>query len=273
MTQSLLCQQLGISQGALSKIEHGTLIPSAHQWFEFCRLSNVPSDSLLTGTIERLRPASLEASDRVGSFKFPIRYATNRGSKIRSTKPFLNFLERRLGERKTSEFFRTRKIDTDYFVDLDNQVNLEFVLDIARFSIQKGMLDHEGMHELIDPVVQPEVHGALHYKYLVNNGPLDVIHSLASNARLYGCNFRFQVEQYTPKQMTVSVNPEPHLKDFNYRNDSTLGDFLCRYQKNYLQRFGSYGRTRSTKPAVTLREVECHYKSASRCVYQITTRV
>ncbi len=46
-TQSFVATHIGISQGALSKMERGLLVPSAIQWVEFCRLTKTRVDSFM----------------------------------------------------------------------------------------------------------------------------------------------------------------------------------------------------------------------------------
>jgi transcriptional regulator with XRE-family HTH domain len=46
-TQSFVAGHIGISQGALSKMERGLLVPSAIQWVEFCRLTRTRVDAFM----------------------------------------------------------------------------------------------------------------------------------------------------------------------------------------------------------------------------------
>ena len=44
-TQLESAKIMGISQSAFSKMENAILIPSVHQWFEFCTQAGIPVDS------------------------------------------------------------------------------------------------------------------------------------------------------------------------------------------------------------------------------------
>jgi len=46
-TQAFVAGHIGISQGALSKMERGLLVPSAIQWIEFCRLTKIKIDDFM----------------------------------------------------------------------------------------------------------------------------------------------------------------------------------------------------------------------------------
>jgi transcriptional regulator with XRE-family HTH domain len=49
LTQQQVAQAMTISQSALSKMENGKLIPSAIEWFDFCRATGIAADSLGSG--------------------------------------------------------------------------------------------------------------------------------------------------------------------------------------------------------------------------------
>ena len=50
LSQKDVAKALCITQSTLSKMEHGKLIPSAVQWHDFCRLTGLAMDSLLSTT-------------------------------------------------------------------------------------------------------------------------------------------------------------------------------------------------------------------------------
>ena len=49
-TQAAVASHIGISQGALSKMERGLLVPSAIQWIEFCRMTKIKIDDFMGTT-------------------------------------------------------------------------------------------------------------------------------------------------------------------------------------------------------------------------------
>ncbi len=64
-TQAFVASHIGISQGALSKMERGLLVPSAIQWIEFCRLTKIKIDDFMgTGTTS---PSSGQSSSGPGA--------------------------------------------------------------------------------------------------------------------------------------------------------------------------------------------------------------
>lgn len=268
LNQESVSSQLGISQSALSKLEHGTLIPSAPQWFSFCRLTGISTQSFITGYIERNHPAVVSDASRVGTFKLPRRYALYRGSKVRAVLPFLNYLRACIGEKKLFEFLKARKVDPDYLIDLDNMISLQFTLDIVKYLIEEKFLRPTDVAKLTKPVAQPDYHGSLYSRYIASQGPAAMITSLVLNARHYECNFSYRIEDQKKNYLVFSVEPEKHLADIEYRTDPVLGDFLCRYKRSYFERFVQTAEFEGEK-APEVRELECHYHGAERCIYRL----
>jgi transcriptional regulator with XRE-family HTH domain len=270
MGQQEVAKKLGISQSALSKHENGLLILSAPHWYDFCQITGITPESFLSGCIERNRFSWLEEGSRVGDFKIPKKYASKRGSKVRAMLPFLRYLNACLGEKKEQEYFKTLKIDPDYFVDLDNQLNLEFLLDVSRFLIQQGHLKPGNIDKLVESIGGPSAHGSLHSGYAGIKNRAELLTRLLTNARRYECNFNYAIEDQKPQYIVFSVTPEKHLEAMSYRNDPVLGDFLCQYKQQYFEQFVQYGESNPQKRAL-ITELECHYKGAPKCTYKLKT--
>jgi transcriptional regulator with XRE-family HTH domain len=264
LTQITVSQRLGISQSALSKVESALLIPSAPQWFEFCEMTGIAADSLTTGLIESHRPATLQQSDLDVGYKLNNKYRDNRGSKVRATLPFVAYFRSIYGDQGFDDWMKYIKVDSDMFVDLDTQVNLNFCLDIARELTQRGLLKAKDFPKLVKTVSQPQTHGSVHRFYDGNNS-LNLLTVLIQNSKQYECNFQYKIEDHKKDQIEISVTPEKHLKSFAYKDDPVLGDFLCKYKQHYFERFATYGGAAGAE----LREGQCHYKGADRCVYHL----
>lgn len=265
LTQVEVSKRLQISQSALSKIESGLLIPSAPQWFEFCEMTGISADSLMSGLIERNRPAVLESGNADLGFKVPKMYLENRGSKVRAMLPFLSYFEEVAGSKKVDEYFARIKMDRDIFTDLDTQISLQFCLDLSRTMIEQGMLKASDFSKLTQSVAQSGTHGSLHRIYDAETNPIQLLSLLLQNAKRYECNFNYQIQEQKSDRMVLSVAPEKHLAGLSYRSDSTLGDFLCQYKKHYFETFATYRGARGA----TLEEKQCHYHGADSCVYEL----
>jgi transcriptional regulator with XRE-family HTH domain len=268
LTQMSVAQDLGISQSALSKMESARLIPSAPQWFSFCEITRISPDSLTLGYIERNQVATL-LDDSEGGFKLPKTFNNSRGSKVRAVLPFVDYFRDALGEDKLAQYLESAKIDPDFFIDLDNQINLNFLLETLRTLIGKGEFKARDFSKMSKAVVEPKVHGGLYRIYQGAGDPFQRIKSLLGQARSYECNFRYAIEEQGKSSLTVSVTPEIHLTQFAYRNDAVLGNALCRYKQHYFEKIS--GCCGEEGPGLSIKEHECHYKGADRCVYEFKT--
>jgi transcriptional regulator with XRE-family HTH domain len=267
LTQVEVSKQLGISQSALSKIENSLLIPSAPQWFEFCQYAGISPDCLSTGYIDGLHPVALATGKLESGFRLPKAYSELRGSTARTMVPFLAYFQSCYGEQRLQEWLWDQNIDPDYFVDLDSSINLNFCLDMARQLSRQGHLKARDIPKLVRPVSDPATHGGISRRYDDAATALVRLKALIENARFYECNFKYALESETRNGLDLSVTPEKHLKDIPYyRNDPELGDFLCRFKQAYFERFAAYGERGK---GATVEEVECHYKGAPQCTYQI----
>ena len=265
LSQDDVAQRLGLIQSALSRIETGAQMLSAPQWAEFCRFTGISPDSIMTGYVDLKKPAILKTDDREGTFKIPRRYSKVRGSKVRAMIPFLKYFESLYGEEGLRKYLKEKKIDPDFFICLDNQISINFVIDMAEYFVSKGTLKQKDFAKLTKPASSPESHGTLHYLYESKNDAADLLAVLVPNSRYYECNFDYVIEAEARRYIDLSVTPCQHLEATDYRDNETLGDFLCRYKKHYFEQFTSFHGTE----AAHIEELQCHYKGHSKCVYRV----
>lgn len=265
LSQETVAKQLGLIQSALSRIETGSQMLSAPQWAEFCALTGISPDSIMTGYVDLKRSAVLKQDDREGTFRIPKKYAKNRGSKVRALVPFLSFFEKTYGDENLKKYLRAQKIDPDFFIGLDNQISLKFCLDITEHLVKEGALRPNELDKLTSAVLRPETHGILHYQYLGKTSASDLLGLIIPNAPYYECNFKYSIENQNKQSFDFSISPEEHLESTNYRNHPVLGDFLCRYKKQYFSQFTSFGGQRNAP----VEELECHYRGHDKCVYRV----
>ena len=268
LNQVEIAQRLGISQSALSKLENGLLVPSAPQWFDFCKISGIVADTLVTGYIERNTPALIESHNLETSFKLARRYRENRGSKARAMLPFLSYFSGHYGEEGLEKFLHSIQVDPDLFMDLDNQINLNFCIDISKQLIRDGRLKPKDIPALAKAVNNPQNHGSLNRFYDGAEGAINRLKVLLLNARYYECNFEYVIEDIKRGSIEFSVKPNRHLADFDYR-DEEIGNFFCLYKRHYFEAFANRGDTGTSS---VLTEKQCHYhgaQGAEKCVYHL----
>lgn len=271
MNQVAVAKNLGISQSALSKLESGLLVPSAPQWFMFCDLMQISPDSLVSGYVDRCSQAQIKMDRQEGAFRIPNRLAEGRGSKVRAMRPFTEYFKTVAGADQLDDFLASINLEAEFFVQMDNQLNLNFCLDISRALIKKGFLKIGDLSKLSSQSSLPATHGCLNKSYENQSSPFNRVKNLIEHAHHYECNFEYGVldEKRGEKEdrLTISVTPANHLSAFQYKSDPDLGDFFCRYKKEYFSNFVKYGG-QGARAAIT--EHECLYQGADRCVYEMT---
>lgn len=159
-TQSEFADFLGVSQGALSKIEAGKLEVSAFQWITICDKYQINPSALISGVINTDKVKVSEASRRkyFRSFKVPKKYSTYAESTVRTAYPFIKFMEAKLGAKAVKEFLALKGFEQEYFVILDNPVNLLFINDIVQALVDRNVLNQNNLSELFAHFPIHEIH-------------------------------------------------------------------------------------------------------------------
>lgn len=260
LNQTAVAPQLGLDQSALSRVESGKQMLTATQWFTFCGLAGISPDSLTFGLIELDRPES--------AIRLPARYAFEKHSKVRSLLPMLDFARATLGERGFNSFLEDRKIDPEFFINLNAAINFNFTLDLAEALIKKTGMSSKDAENVTRTAAQASAHGSLHHYYdCIYSNPINLISGYVDHASRYATNFQYQVVDAGKNHIDVAVTPLPHMKEFNYRDNAVLGDFLAHYDRGFFQNLSTYGGQKPLK--VMLVENLYKDKGLDRCLYRM----
>jgi len=267
MNQIELSKRLGISQAKLSKVENALNVPTAVEWINFCLMAGISPDSIKTGFIESLTPAKLRSTPVENGFDVPAHYASMRGSKVRAMLPLMRYFEASYGPAKLKAFLKEKRLDPDFFVNLDNQLNINFSLDLMRVLVSDGKLKAKGFAPMVQAATESALHGGLARFYEKQNDSISLLDTLLAQARKYECNTSYSIESQTATQFDLSIAPEEHLQYFKYKDDPVLENAVCEYKKAYFGRFTGFQGV--PRQAVEIHERECHFRGAKRCLYQI----
>lgn len=264
LSQTEACEILELSQGALSKVENGRLTISAAQWYKYCDETGLSLDSVWNGYVDFKKTVLLGPLSTSTGYKTPARYAFDAGSTIRTVRPFLDYLEKMVGEKTKTKFLENLGFDLDFFICLDNHVNLNLILDITQFLAEKGKLNLSDLGEIAKSVSSPHMHGRVGERYHYISDPLNLLSDLISNAPLYECNFHYQISNRTSSQLDISVIPNAHIEKFK-NHPSYQNQFLCHYRKEYFKHFTTFSGC--TPPEV--KEVKCISSGQNECTFQV----
>ena len=265
LTQLDVARSLGVSQSSVSKIEAGLVTPSVIFWCEFCKLAEIGSQEVYeSGYIDQRHLIELSSGERVGKFRLPRRYCFQRGSTVRASMPLINYFKMNYGERELIRYLESVQIDPDFFIVLNNSLNIQFNLDLLALLLEKGGLTGAGLEALTRPLRQPAMHGNLHRLYDAADTEKKLLSSFLQNIGHYEVNFDYSLQSESRQGLDVAITPRDHMTSFPYRS-AKLGTILCDYKKQYFRSFSAYGGRRP----VEVTEKECHFHGHSRCLYQV----
>lgn len=163
------------SQSALSKLESGKLELSAAQWLALCEKFTLDPRCLVYGKIENLGNRKLKVQDvrEVGGYRVPEEYSHLMGSSVRTAYPILKFMRMRLGDKITREFLKSTGFDPDYFLIMNNPLNLKFIEHMVLFLMTERVLTSSNVRSIIDLASFKDIHSSV-VDELGNNPSIEV---------------------------------------------------------------------------------------------------
>lgn len=228
--QAEVAHAIGCSQSALSKMEHNLLTPSAPQWFLFARFTAIPPEALERGIIDRHSRVKFNSDEVSLGFKIPKRYRTMRSEKVRELYPFLQYLEKKTSKQTYEEFMSFIGLEMEFFIDFDNLINFQLLLDAMDFFIKIGR-DKPIDIEALVMVGQNDVywnHFGIEWKNLGSIGR--VLEEFSKAQIFFQTDFQLKVEEKTNK-ITLSYYPEYHLRSLSSGLSTKTISFLNHYRK------------------------------------------
>lgn len=261
-----IARKLGISQGTLSKLENGVLTPSAPLWFEFCKLTKIPSDSLTEGYIDHgVALGSLPKDSSIGLFKIPPRFLQDRGTSVRSLMPFVIEAKRALGTKRLQHFAHSLGADLDYFCNLDHKISFAFMLELWKALENRKILKIHNTNDFAAHSRDICVHGYRSYARALDYPSLDGLIELLKNSKIYDTNFLYKTADRTKASVTILIRSEEHMSRYRSHLSEGWGAFLCDYKKNYFKHF----LQNQSSSRVEVIEHECMFdRSGEQCVYE-----
>ncbi len=265
-TQIDAAQKIGISQSALSKMESGVLIPSVHQWFEFCSSAGIPADSHIQGYLDRLELIRFQEKVVQSDFKLKEIYRQNAGSSARSMAPLIHWLHSSVGEVKAKKLIKDMGVDPDYFVDLGNQINFRFFVDLFQVIKKKGIFKKADLSQVTCQVASKKAHGGLYTGYSQASTVEALLKTAFSKSPFYEVNFDYKIEDVHTKKVVFSVVPKEHLLDNKQLHFLEAREFLSDYRSGYFKNLVEH---LNSKQAL-VKDVNCISNSIESCIYEMS---
>lgn len=240
-TQVEFSDFLNVSQGALSKIEAGKLEVSAHQWITICDKYKINPTALMSGVINTKGLQAEETATRkyFRSFKVPKKYSLYAESTVRTVYPFIKFMESKLGKNKTVEFLKTLGFQQEYFVILENPINLVFINDLTSYLMKEGYLNQNNLSELFRFFPVNEIHSyVLEDVKFASNIQTALVKFVSSISEHYERNTMY--EFVGDKNSFIQARDNDHVKEFDL--NSEFNSFRRMYNAKYFENLCSQFR-------------------------------
>lgn len=232
--QSDVAQAIGCSQSALSKMEHNLLVPSAPQWFLFSRFTAIPPETIEMGVINRHSPVKLNNDNVSIGFKLPKRYRSNRSQKVREIYPLFSYLEKVIDGDEFLQFKEKLGIDLEFFVDFDNLVNFQMLVDLVNYYVELNITSPREIHELIN-----FGHDDLYWDHFIEkwkdlDSPQNVLAEFANVQSFFQVDFKIHLE-IGQNNLFLSYIPEAHVFHFLKDLRPATKNWLSLYRKLSLE--------------------------------------
>lgn len=265
-TQIDTAKKIGVSQSALSKLESGILIPSVHQWFEFCTAAGIPADSHVHGYLDRLEIIRFQDQLSNQNFKVNEIYRVDAASSARSLSPLIQSLYDSIGDVKAKKLIKDMGVDPDYFADLGNQINFRFFMDLFYWMKKKGIYKKTDLSQITQLASTQKAHGGL-YSNQDFGASVDSLLKLSfSKSPFYEVNFDYQIEDVGAKKTTFSVTAREHLlKNKNLQFDESR-EFIDEYRSGYFKNLIQFLNAKQS----IIKDVKCVSNEKARSVYELS---
>jgi len=261
ISQEELGRLIHVHQTAVCRIERNQQSLSPEQLFILSKHFDIKLDSLFAGRIDFSKIA-LRFDQPL---PFPKRYRKHLNSKVREVLPILYFASEIKGPGFLKDLLHEHSLNEALFINPDMQIGANVKLDLLRYLLSHQILDQVNFAELIDQTRKKHIHGFLDPVYQTQTAALPLLQLWILNSHHYDTNFKYSIEDLSSNQLDLSISPNDHMKDLNYK-DELFGDFLCRYTKTFLSHFPQYIQ----KNSLLVRESECHYRGAKQCIYTMS---
>lgn len=153
--QTDLATLMDINQSKISRFESAKLAISSYNWMKFCEIVHLDLGVIRYEFIEKPSNATIQNKRRIGKFLLPAKYSMNAGVKIREIFPLV---EQYKTQEKWQKLFKKEfKFDSDYFYNLDHQINLTFVNDLIENLKDKKLYKKANMAKNFQKLLASEV--------------------------------------------------------------------------------------------------------------------
>lgn len=227
--QADVASAIGCSQSALSKMEHNLLVPSAPQWFLFSRFTAIPPEALETGIIDRHTTIKFNSTDVSQGFKLPKRYRLFRSLKMRELYPFMKVLKQE-NPQWHQEFIAESGLDPEFFLDFDNLVNFNALIDVVGVFLRRGKHSEEVVKKVVAEGQDKIYWDHFYVDWQKLSSVEEVMKAFSEKQAFFQIDFQLKVEG-KGESVQITYLPEQHLKQMGATASPDVHHFLNLYRK------------------------------------------
>ncbi len=237
LSQIEVVSELRITQGYLSKIERGLLDPSAILVIDFAQLLNIDLNSFRKGYIDRGTSIKLMDLKKIGGFKIPSKYGKSASVRIPFANGLLALFCEKYGKKKLHDYLNSCKIDPDYFLVFDNQINYNFILDLLDTFLTDHTLMTHNYSSAYRHFRRPEFHGALADSYSKQLTPTELLVSFIQNQDKYALDFTYSLQDRKNGELEIKVTTQSHIKSFLKKRGQNIRNYFKFHHQGYFNEF------------------------------------
>ncbi len=218
LPQKEVCQSLNLTQGTLSKIESGILMPRINLWFDFCGYYDIDPNSYYIGVIDNFKTLKTKDVTKVGLFTIPneIGYSSSIG--VRSIASYIKLLEFNISNDVFLDFCKDCNIDPDYFLGFDNTINYNFEFKLIELLVKKRILTASKMSKLSKAIENPEMSGVMLKNFESFKTPEKSLKYFLKNYNKYNSGLNLEIEEEKNNSLIVHVAPKEEISHFDFSN-------------------------------------------------------
>ena len=265
-----MADALECHQSIVSKLERALIDIDVSSWLIFCSFVSIHPICVKHGFIEQFSQAYLKTSPFENNFLIPKKYRMNRGRKVRSFFPLLKYFYKKLGEKQVDHFISSLGLDPDFFVNLDHQINYQFIIDLFSFMYQTAIIKKHEIKKIFQQEQPSEFSQAFNSRFSKSKNfsltqLFKVFESFRTNSRFYDCDYQYEVLNFQSNYFDFAVIPEPHIKPVYFSNHCEIGRLLCEVTEGFF--INLFRKHCFVQPTLSL--MESLGRGDQRCVYRV----
>jgi transcriptional regulator with XRE-family HTH domain len=240
MTQGELADASGVIQSTISRIEQGVLAPTLFHWLQISKILNIPEEALNIGYLDRNSTTKINSGIKEGGYTLPKAYGDLKCIKVRNYLPLFNYIRDEFGEETLKAIFADLKMKSTFFLNLDNQVNLNFPDDFLNTLGKYQKVDGRTLGRTLKYVASPDSHGVLARLFRNASDQLDLMDRYLKNITKYHRFFFLDNYKIGNNKITFEAKYPPEIQFIFDEMGAEKDEFLWQFYLSWMKKFSLF---------------------------------